>query len=71
VTGGVLSFGQIGALLGPSAFALLLRLTGGYGIGWALGPMVRRLSAGAKGIRNRRSLSRVVPENRRSPPPVW
>src|SRR5206468_10055660 len=35
VTGGVLSFGQIGALLGPSAFALLLRLTGGYGIGWA------------------------------------
>ena len=36
VTGGVLSFGQIGALLGPSAFALLLRLTGGYGIGWAL-----------------------------------
>jgi hypothetical protein len=36
VTGGVLSFGQIGALLGPSAFSLLLRLTGGYGIGWAL-----------------------------------
>jgi hypothetical protein len=36
VTGGVLSFGQIGALLGPSAFSLLLHLTGGYGIGWAL-----------------------------------
>ena len=36
VTGGVLSFGQIGALLGPSAFALLLRLTGGYNIGWVL-----------------------------------
>jgi hypothetical protein len=36
VTGGVLSFGQIGALLGPSAFALLLRLTGGYSIGWTL-----------------------------------
>ena len=35
VTGGVLSFGQIGAFLGPSAFALLL-LTGGYGFGWAL-----------------------------------
>ena len=36
VTGGVLSFGQIGALLGPSAFSLLLSLTGGYSIGWAL-----------------------------------
>jgi len=36
VTGGVLSFGQIGALLGPFAFSLLLRLTGGYSAGWAL-----------------------------------
>jgi hypothetical protein len=36
VTGGVLSFGQIGALLGPFSFSLLLRLTGGYGAGWAL-----------------------------------
>ena len=36
VTGGVLSFGQIGAFLGPSAFAFLLRLTGGYGVGWVL-----------------------------------
>jgi hypothetical protein len=36
MTGGVLSFGQVGALLGPSTFALLLRLTGGYSIGWAL-----------------------------------
>ena len=36
VTGGVLSFGQIGALLGPFAFSLLLRLTGGYGAGWAV-----------------------------------
>jgi len=36
VTGGVLSFGQIGALLGPSVFSLLLHLTGGYGIGWLL-----------------------------------
>jgi len=34
VTGGVLSVGQIGAFLGPSAFAFLLRLTGGYGLGW-------------------------------------
>jgi hypothetical protein len=30
VTGGVLSFGQIAAFFGPSAFAFLLRLTGGY-----------------------------------------
>jgi MFS family permease len=36
VTGGVLSFGQVGAFLGPSAFSLLLLLTGGYGVGWAL-----------------------------------
>jgi Major Facilitator Superfamily len=36
VTGGVLSFGQIGALLGPFGFSLLLRLTGGYGAGWAV-----------------------------------
>jgi hypothetical protein len=36
VTGGVLSFGQIGALLGPFSFSLLLRLTGGYGAGWAV-----------------------------------
>src|SRR6516162_4357765 len=36
VTGGVLSFGQIGALLGPFSFSLLLRLTGGYGAGWIL-----------------------------------
>ena len=36
VTGGVLSFGQIGALLGPFSFSLLLGLTGGYGSGWAL-----------------------------------
>jgi MFS family permease len=36
VTGGVLSFGQIGAFLGPSAFAFLLRLTGSYGVGWVL-----------------------------------
>jgi len=36
VTGGVLSFGQIGAFVGPCAFALLLSLTGGYGAGWAV-----------------------------------
>jgi MFS family permease len=36
VTGGVLSFGQIGAFVGPLAFSLLLHLTGGYGAGWAV-----------------------------------
>jgi len=36
VTGGVLSFGQIGALAGPLAFSLLLHLTGDYGAGWAV-----------------------------------
>ena len=35
VTGGVLSFGQMGAVLCPTVFALLLRLTGGYAAGWA------------------------------------
>src|SRR5262249_33046264 len=33
-TGGGLCFGQVGALLCPSVFALLLRVTGGYQIGW-------------------------------------
>jgi MFS family permease len=36
VTGGVLSFGQIGAFLGPSVFSLLLHVTGGYGAGWGV-----------------------------------
>jgi hypothetical protein len=36
VTGGVLSFGQMGAFLCPSVFSLLLRLTGGYTAGWAV-----------------------------------
>ena len=36
VTGGVLSFGQIGAFLVPSAFSLLFHTTGGYGAGWAV-----------------------------------
>ena len=35
VTGGVLSFGQMGAVLCPSVFSLMLRLTGGYTAGWA------------------------------------
>ena len=36
MTGGVLSFGQIGALAGPFVFSLLLYATGGYGAGWAV-----------------------------------
>jgi hypothetical protein len=36
VTGGVLSFGQMGAILCPSVFSLLLRVTGGYAAGWAV-----------------------------------
>jgi MFS family permease len=34
VTGGVLSFGQMGALLCPLVFSLLLRVTDGYAAGW-------------------------------------
>src|ERR1700726_1946955 len=36
VTGGVLSFGQIGALSSPAVFSLLLGLSGGYSAGWDL-----------------------------------
>ena len=36
VTGGVLSFGQMGALLGPVMFALLLSVTGAYTFGWVI-----------------------------------
>jgi hypothetical protein len=36
VTGGVLSFGQMGAVLCPSVFALMLRLTGGYTASWVV-----------------------------------
>jgi hypothetical protein len=36
ITGGVLSFGQMGAFLCPSAFSLLFRMTGGYAAGWAV-----------------------------------
>jgi len=34
ITGGVLSFGQVGALCLPLAYSALLDLTGGYGIGF-------------------------------------
>jgi predicted MFS family arabinose efflux permease len=36
VAGGVLSFGQMGALLGPVVYAALLRTTGSYGIGFVV-----------------------------------
>jgi MFS family permease len=36
VTGGVLSFGQVGALVGPLIFSLLLGVTGGYVAGWVV-----------------------------------
>ena len=36
VTGGVLSFGQMGAFLCPSVFSLLLHITDGYAAGWAV-----------------------------------
>ncbi len=36
VTGGVLSFGQMGAFLCPSVFSLLLRVTGSYAAGWVV-----------------------------------
>jgi MFS family permease len=57
VTGGVLSFGQMGAFLCPSVFSLLLRITGGYAIGWAVCAipavlvgidLLRRREAGAR-----------------------
>ena len=32
----MLSFGQMGAFLCPSVFALMLRVTGGYAAGWAV-----------------------------------
>jgi MFS family permease len=34
VTGGVLSFGQVGALIGPLTYSALLGMTGSYGIGF-------------------------------------
>ena len=36
VTGGVLSFGQMGALLGPIVYSGLLSVTDSYGIGFAV-----------------------------------
>jgi hypothetical protein len=44
VTGGVLSFGQIGALSSPAVFSLLLGLSGGYSSGNASSVSMRELS---------------------------
>ncbi len=66
MTGGVLSFGQVGALVGPLAFALLLHLTGGYRIGWAVCTIpalwvgISLLRAGAP-MKNRGALNTEVP----------
>ena len=59
VTGGVLSFGQIGALLGPFSFSLLLRLTGGYGAGWAL-CTIPALWVGISLLRQRAPMGAVI-----------
>jgi hypothetical protein len=53
VTGGVLSFGQMGAFLCPSVFSLLLWLTGGYAAGW-LGCAVPAMWVGANLLRQGR-----------------
>ena len=53
VTGGVLSFGQMGALLCPVVFAALLRITGGYGAGW-LACVVPAVLVGAHLVRQGR-----------------
>ena len=57
VTGGVLSFGQVGALVGPFAFSLLLHLTGGYATGWAV-CAIPALWVGASLLRSREPAGR-------------
>jgi hypothetical protein len=59
VTGGVLSFGQIGALLGPFSFSLLLGLTGGYGAGWAV-CTIPALWVGVSLLRQRAPMESVI-----------
>ena len=63
VTGGVLSFGQMGAFLCPSVFAALLRLSGEYGAGW----MVCAIPAVWVGINLLRTRDNV-PTQRQAPP---
>jgi hypothetical protein len=63
VTGGVLSFGQIGALLGPFSFSLLLGLllglTGGYGAGWTI-CTIPALWVGISLLRQRAPMETVI-----------
>jgi MFS family permease len=59
VTGGVLSFGQMGAFLLPAVFSLLLRVTGGYGAGWAA-CAIPAVLVGVDLLRSRRGESTVV-----------
>lgn len=53
ITGGVLSFGQMGAFLLPTVFSLLLRLTGGYAAGWVVCGLPAVL-VGVELLRNRK-----------------
>ena len=57
MTGGVLSFGQMGALLGPIVFSGLLAATGDYTAGW----VVAALPALLVGVRLARSRPAVAP----------
>jgi hypothetical protein len=65
VTGGVLSFCQIGTLLGPSAFSLLLYLTGGYGAGWAV-CAIPALWVGVSLLRSRATVERSEAQTART-----
>ncbi|HUN39621.1 MAG TPA: MFS transporter [Acetobacteraceae bacterium] len=58
VTGGVLSFGQMGALLCPVVFSALLRGTGGYGAGW-LACVIPAVWVGSHLVRPVRSAGRA------------
>jgi hypothetical protein len=57
VTGGVLSFGQVGAFAGPLVFSLLLSLTGGYDAGWGV-CAIPALWIGVTLLRPRAAISR-------------
>ena len=57
VTGGVLSFGQVGAFVGPLVFSLLLGLTGGYDAGWGV-CAIPALWIGVTLLRPRAAISR-------------
>jgi MFS family permease len=60
VTGGVLSFGQIGAFAGPLVFSLLLHLSDDYGAGWAV-CAIPALWVGISLLRPRAAAERAEP----------